>query len=251
MEAKTSPLYISALERGLRVLEAFGSGAEALSLPDVTAAAGLTKSAAQRALYTLNELGYVSKDPKTKQYRLTLKCLETGYNYLSKDQLVRRANPHLHALNALCGETCSLSEPSGNTMVFVARYPSHKSLYVYFPIGLRIPMYCAASGRAFLSRLPTDEAKTIIESTDLIQYTENTISDAQTLLELVDEARRRGFAWANGEFFQGDINVGAAVVDKSGRPIGAVNISVPSSRWTLERACTELGPKVLETCRAV
>lgn len=251
MQHKSSSLYVSAIERGFRILETFGSGAEAMSLADVTTAAGLGKSATQRALYTLSELGYLSKDPKTKQYRLTLKCLEAGYNYLSRNQLVLRANPHLHALNALCGETCSLSEPSGNAMVFLARYPSHKSLYVYFPTGLSIPMYCAASGRAFLSRLPPDEARSLIETTNLVGHTENTITDTDTLLGLVDEARRQGFAWANGEFFQGDINVGAAVLDKSGRPIGAVNISVPSSRWTLERACKELGPRVLETSRAI
>lgn len=251
MEAKTSPLYISALERGLRVLEAFGSGSDAMSLPEVTAAARLTKSATQRALYTLNQLGYLAKDPRTKQYRLTSKCLGSGYTYLDKNQLVRRANPHLHALNTLCGETCSLSEPSNNTMVFVARYPSHKSLYVYFPTGFKIPMYCSAPGRSFLSRLPKDEARKLIESTDLIPYTETTITDSQMLLELTDEARRNGFAWANGEFFQGDISVGSAILDKAGRPIGAVNISVPSSRWTLQRACKELGPKVLETSRAI
>lgn len=43
----------------------------------------------------------------------------------------------------------------------------------------------------------------------------------------------------------GDISVAAAITDHAGRPIGAINVSVPSTRWTVQRAHELLLPHVL------
>ncbi len=42
----------------------------------------------------------------------------------------------------------------------------------------------------------------------------------------------------------GDIAVAAAVIDELGRAVAAINISVPISRWTLEKAEAELAQHV-------
>jgi DNA-binding IclR family transcriptional regulator len=248
---RQSPLFVAALERGITVLNAFRQGGLSMSLTELASATGLSKSAVQRSAFTLEKLGYLAKESRTKRYHLTLKALEFGYSYLNNDDLIAKANPYLHSLNSACGETCSLSESQEVNMVNVARFPAQKSLYVYFPIGQPFPMYCSASGRAYLSRLPLNEVEAILDRTELIRRTETTITDKNDLIETIREAGRKGYAWANGEFYQGDINVGVPIVDKKGRPIGAVNVSVPSSRWTLKEACNELGPRLLTVTHAI
>ena len=47
----------------------------------------------------------------------------------------------------------SLSEPEGTDMMFIARFPSLKRFYIHMPVGRRLPMYCTASGRAYLAAL--------------------------------------------------------------------------------------------------
>ena len=71
------------------------------------------------------------------------------------------------------------------------------------------------------------------------------------LLAELDFARRHGFARSNGEFYPGDITVSAAVLDAGGTPLGAVNVSVPSSRWSFEQAQAVFGPQVVETAHAI
>jgi IclR family transcriptional regulator, pca regulon regulatory protein len=38
--------------------------------------------------------------------------------------------------------------------------------------------------------------------------------------------------------------VAAAITDHHGRPVGAINVSVPTTRWTIEKAVEQLAPHV-------
>lgn len=56
-------------------------------------------------------------------------------------------------------------------------------------------------------------------------------------------------AFQRRKLYPGDITVSAAVLDAGGTPQGAVNVSVPSSRWSFEQAQAVFGPQVVETAR--
>lgn len=38
----------------------------------------------------------------------------------------------------------------------------------------------------------------------------------------------------------GDIAVAAAITDDQGLPVGAINVSIPTARWTVEKAQDQL-----------
>lgn len=71
--------YIEALGRGLQVLEVFSEKPPSLTLTEIASAVGLDKSTAFRFVYTLQQLGYLERDPETKRYRLGLKVLRLGF----------------------------------------------------------------------------------------------------------------------------------------------------------------------------
>lgn len=249
--AEASRLFIASFARGLQLLEAFREDRPAMKLAELASEAGLSKSAAQRFAYTLVALGYLRKNDTTKEYVLAPRALEIGRRYLQTDPLVAAANPYLHSLNRACLETCTLARLDGVDVVYVARFPAHKEMFVNMPVGMRLPAYCTASGRAILASLPVAAASEMIAASPRTAWTAETITEPDRLEALLAEARSRGFAWANGEYYQGDINVGAAILAPNGTPVGAVNVSAPSSRWTLAKAVEELGPQVVETARAI
>ena len=251
IQARDSPLFNQSLEKGLAVLLAFNPQSENLNLADIAQKCGISKSAAQRFAYTLEILGYLHKDPATKRYSLTPATLELGYRYLLVNRIVERANPFLLDLNRACGETVNYSERDGTDMVYVGRFPTHRTTPVHMPLGRRLPMYCTSSGRAWLSMVSLEERTALIEACDRVAYTPTTVTDVPKLLALCDEAANRGYAYSVGEYYAGDLNVGAAVLDASGRPLGAVNISAPSTRWTMARVHRELAPLVIETSRLI
>ena len=249
--ARSSPLFNQSLEKGLAVLLAFSPQSETMNLADIAAKCGMSKSAAQRFAYTLEALGYLRKDPATRRYAPTAATLAVGYRYLLVNRTVERANPFLLDLNRACGETVNFSEPSGTDMVYVGRFPTHRTTPVHMPLGRCLPMYCTSSGRAYLSLLPVAERAALLEASERVAYTPTTISEIPRLQALCAEAARRGYAYSAAEYYPGDLNVAAAVVDASGRPLGAVNISAPSTRWTMARVHRELAPLVIETARLI
>lgn len=246
-----SPLFITALSKGLSILTAFRAGRPSMSLGELAEATGLNKSTVQRSTFTLESLGYLYKEPGTKRYRLAPKSLDLGTGYLQTSDLIERANPYLHELNRDVGESCNLLEPCGLDMLYVARFPSHKQIAIHIPLGRHLPMYCTAAGRAYLAALPVAEVEEILEASDRVAYTSNTVTDLAQLQDIIAEARSEGYAYAREEYYAGDISVAAAVVNADGYPLGALNVAVPFSRWSLEAARQELAPKVINSARAI
>ena len=249
--AKDSRLFITSLDRGLQVLTAFSERRASMRLPELAQAAEMSRSSVQRFAYTLEALGYLRKDGASKEFSLAPRSLEMGLRYLQTSVLVKAANPYLHSLNRACKETCSLAEPDGLDMVYVARFPAHKEMFVNMPVGMRIPMFCTASGRAILSRLEGNVALDVLRRSTRVPYTANTITDLARLKDLLSEARAIGFAWADSEYYSGDVNISAPILDASGAPIASVNISAAASRFKLTQAKLELGPQAVETARAI
>ena len=74
--ASDSPLFVNAVEKAMRVLMAFDGRQRHLSLSQIAALTRLDLSAAQRFTFTLAELGYLTKDPRTRKYELSPRLLE-------------------------------------------------------------------------------------------------------------------------------------------------------------------------------
>ncbi|MBP0593780.1 IclR family transcriptional regulator [Paraburkholderia sp. LEh10] len=246
-----STLFIQSFATGLSVLGAFNIEHSSMSLPEIATAAGISKSAAQRFAFTLEALGLLRKDPVSKRYSLSPRTLELGYRYLQSHALLERANPYLLELNREVAETVNLSEPDGDQMVYIGRFPNPARAIVFMPVGRALPMFCTSSGRAYLSGLSDAEARGIIERSERLQYTPHTVTDVDRLMSMVTEVRETGFACSEQEYYRGDLAFAAPLFGASGKPIGALNISVSVAHWTKERAIAELVPRLLETARLI
>src|ERR1700761_2221547 len=104
-------LFNQSLEKGLAVLRAFSAKRRTMTLAEVAEATGITKSSAQRMIYTLEKLGSVHNHPLPRRYQLTLRAMQIGFNYLAADTLIDVANPFLSELTNVTGETTNLPEP--------------------------------------------------------------------------------------------------------------------------------------------
>jgi DNA-binding IclR family transcriptional regulator len=246
----TDPLFNQTVQKALSILEVFGSEKTALNLTEIGLAVGMTKSSAQRCTHTLERLGYLRRDPKVKRWVLTPRALGIAHAYLSGHVLLEQATTHLIDLNQTCGESVSLSEPDDTDMVYIARFPSHKRFLIHMPVGRRLPMYCAGAGRAYLSALPRAEAQRIVRRSTLRPFTPMTLTDPKQILRQIDAAREAGYAWTAQEYYRGDLTIAAPVLGPDGLPVAAINISAPTSRWTLEEMRSQLSSVLLETARA-
>jgi IclR family transcriptional regulator, pca regulon regulatory protein len=235
-----SSLFVGSTEKAFQVLHAFDGPQRFMTLADIARAANLDRSAAQRLVYTLEALGYLRRVAGTRNYGLTSKVLQFSHNYLKANDLIDRASPHLLDISRNLGETTNLHELDGHEVVFVARFPGQHLINVDIVIGSRLPALFTASGTAILSALPEEERLDILKRTPLEPMTPFTLTDPDKLLKRVRLAATRGYAVVMNETVMGDISVAAPVIDEHGRAVAAINISVPTTRWTRERAEAEL-----------
>jgi len=239
-----SSLFVGSTEKTFRVLHAFDGAQRHMTLADIARAAGLDRSAAQRLVYTLEHLGYLRRIPDTRSYGLTPKMLQFSYNYVRANELIDKASPYLLDISRMLGETTNLQELDGHEIVFVARFPGHHLVNVDIAVGSRLPAYFTASGTAILSRLSEERRAGILAQTRLSAITPHTETNPDRLLERVRRAAQRGYAIVANETVLGDISVAAPIIDHLGAAVAAINISVPTTRWTVARAEAELAPHV-------
>ena len=63
-DAPRATNFVESLDRGLRLLQAFGMRPSPMTLSEIAALAGLPRATARRILFTLQHGGYVSSDGK-------------------------------------------------------------------------------------------------------------------------------------------------------------------------------------------
>ena len=239
-EAERSSLFVGSVEKAFQVLEAFKGTHRVMSMAEIARAADLDRSATQRLVHTMEQLGYIRCLPDSSQYGLASRVLRLSYNYLRSRDLIERASPYMLDISRSIGETTNLQELEGHEIVFLARFPGKHFVNLDFAVGYRLPAAFTASGRAILSRMSEAERRALIEATPREPMTASTETDPAKLLAQIAQAAEKGYAIVKDQTVVGDISVAAPITDHTGHPIAAINISVPATRWTFEQAEEQL-----------
>lgn len=245
------PLMVQSVEKAFRVLRAFDGAHAALGLTQIAAATGLDMSAAQRFTHTLVQLGYLAKNEETRRFELTVRALDFGYRYTRGSALVALGLPVLMHLSKETEETVNLTVLDATEIVFVSRVMSRHVLNNDVVTGTRLPAFCTAPGMAILSALPEVEALDILARSDLCAYTPQTTWQMADLAAKLKASAERGYATAFEEYFPGDLSIAAPVFGRDGRPAGAINIAVSTSRYTPEGAEKSFAPLIVAAARSI
>jgi IclR family pca regulon transcriptional regulator len=250
-DAREDALYVGSLEKGLRVIGAFGAGRQFMTLREIAEACGTDKSAAQRFTHTLTKLGYLEKCPDTKRFSLGKKVLELSFNYLRANTLVEAASPVLIELQKICGQRVNLSLFDDTSIIDAIRQSSKREYYFSSLIGRRMPIYCTSGGRMMMSHLSKDEVNDILKRCALKAITPKTIHDPAKIRAKITEAREKGYALTVEETVLGEQVVAGAILGASGRPVAAIHIAGSLSDWTPLQFEKKFGPLAAETSHAL
>jgi IclR family pca regulon transcriptional regulator len=244
-------LFVNSIQKGFAVLNAFSRERPRLTLAAITASTSLDKSAAQRFVYTLHELGLLRKDEETKQYSLSPRLLEFAYAYIYSDGLIERAQPFLVEAHEKTGETVNLFVLDGNDIILVSRIPGRNVVSLNIQVGLRMPALYSATGRVIASKLPVEERQALLRQTRYHAHTPQSVTDRTEMTALVEKAGKDGYAITGSQWFTGDISVGAPIIDGSGRVVGAVSTSAPDRDMKIADARKKLVPATMEAARKI
>lgn len=241
-EAGEGRLFVEALSRGFRVLEAFSQAPRPMSLAEIASISGIDKSGVQRIVHTLVQIGYL--DRQQDGVALGRKLLDRSFDYLRSNPIIQQSVPVLADLRRTIQERVDLSLFDDITMHYVVRMQSKRDTLYAHLVGRRVPTFCSSGGRSVLSHLPDDEVMDILLRSDRRRLTPRTTIEIDQILARIEEVRTSGYSLAIEEILVGEVAVAAAVLDRDGRPIGAIHVAGSLAEWEPDDFVARAGPLV-------
>ncbi len=234
--------YVLSLEKGLVIIEAFGQLRGAATLTQIAEVTGYTKAAVRRSLHTLCQLGYASQSGR--MFSLAARTLRLGSAYVVSDALARLAQPILETTAERTKESASIAVLDSQDVVFVARATHRRSLSVGLSAGARLPAYASATGRVLLAAQPREWAKFILNRMSRPALTGKTITGVAKVMQQVELAHRQGYALCDQELEVGLRSIAVPILDREGKTIAAMSLSVATSRMDIPAIIEKLLPEL-------
>lgn len=216
--------FSTSLEKGLKILSLFEDESPNLTQTQISHTIGLNMTSTYRFVNTLVKLGYLEKDPRTKELQLGLRSLALGTNIV-------RTVDSLHLIKTLVDEvherhniTIDVVLAIDNDMMRAYHRQAKETLTYHLPGIARNSLYNTSVGKAYLSTLPEDALSGMLDGMSMVAKTANTIVDKDQLRSEIKKTRQRGFAICVEEYIPGLITIGAPLINCiTGKGMGAVS----------------------------
>jgi len=241
------PDFVTALARGLEVIQAFTSGQPEMTLSEIAARTGLSPATARRCLLTLRTLGYVGS--VGRRFLLRPKVMSLGSAFLISMNLKEIAQPYLQDLGDEFRDSASLVVLDGDDIVYVAHVPSKRLKAFRAAVGYRTPAYATSLGHVLLTSLGTAERNAFLAKAPFPKYTARTFSRADELRRALRATLKNGYAAVQDQFEYGVLGIAVPVCDAGGHVVAAAGCSAEATRVDMRKFVATRLPRLREVAR--
>jgi len=224
---------VKSLDRGLDILEYVAGAARPPSFSRLLTDLAIPRSSLFHLLTNLQSRAFIARDPATDGY-----CLGPRLGSLARaapqPTLRDRVHPFVQQLSRELNETCGFYVRADDDVEVVASAISTQALSYTMKAGARAPLYAVSAGKIVLAELEPAALKAYLAAVTLVAATARTIRSKARLRQEILDVRSTGFACSHEEFTPG-ITAVATAVRRDGTFIGALNVAVPTVRFTPPR----------------
>jgi DNA-binding IclR family transcriptional regulator len=225
---------IQSLERAFAILEHISRHRDGIALADLCKSVGLHSSTTFHLVKTMVQLGYATQHAESKRYKIGRKAFSLAAAALDERELVTRATPVLELLSSHSGESSHFAIRAANEVIVVAKTEGAGMFQLVDRAGVVRPANATALGKVLLAALTPAELDRYFATTELRRFTPKTIVDRERLVAELDQVRHNAMAFDDGEFDSEVRCVAVPVYDFLGRVAGAIGISGPMWRLSLQ-----------------
>lgn len=228
-------LSIASLSRALDMLIYIYDQGHPVRISDMARNMELSKSTVYRALYTMEQKGFIQKNEENDTYWLGMKLFALGARIQEKMTIAEIAHPFTKHLHDEFQEVVNLSKleyHSTDRPKIVVVYKEESSSFVLKAnpgIGVFSDCHSSAAGKCLLA-FSDDIDVDNMEPFELQKYTEHTITNWNDFLSEIHDARQNGYAVDQDERENGLTCIGAPIFDRNGHVTAAVSMAGPSRR---------------------
>ena len=239
------PNYMTSLERGLAVLQAFSQERRVLTTSQISQRTGIPRAAVRRCLYTLTKLGFVTEEDN-RLFSLRPRVLKLGHAYLATTPLAHAAQPVLRHISTTLNESSSVAILDGDEILYIARASTSRIMSIDLHIGSRLPAYCTSMGRVLLAHFSDEALDAYLDRTKLIQYTPRTIVSREGLRSTLESVRANGYALVDQELEIGLRSIAVPIIGTGRQVSAALNVGVQAARISIAEMESRILPVLRE-----
>lgn len=227
---ETSKYSVPGLERGLRILSEFSRETPVLTAPELARRLNVPRTTVFRLLVTLESLGFVERTSNGREYQLGTAVLKLGFEYLASLTLTEFSLPILQRLRDETDYSANLVIRDVRDIVYVQKAAAGSIFTSSVHIGTRLPAHATVLGRVLLCHHSLQALRDLYPEETLRHYGPNTPPTVESLYELLQADKARGYVVAEG-FFESRIStIAAPVLSHDDEVVAALGITVPEAR---------------------
>jgi len=224
---------VKSLDRGLDILEYIATARHSPSFSQLLKDLEIPRSSLFHLLTNLLSRNFLERDPKTERYRLGAEVVEIARK-VQRPSLRDQVTPLLHQLSLEVSETCGFYVRRGDSVEVVASAISTQALSYTMKAGMNAPLYAVSAGKIMLSELRPEELSQYLARVTFAPVTPHTVRSKSRLKKEIGKVKATGFAYSREEFTLG-ITAIATAVRSEAKIHGAINLAVPTARFTRSR----------------
>ena len=205
---------VQSVEHAARLLKAMIGCGQASPLKTIASAAGMSGSMAHRYLTSLARADLVRQEPSSGFYDLGPLATGLGLAALSRFDYIERADEELRDLTRRLGFDGHLSIWGDHGPTIVRVRHANAPILTNLRLGRTLPLFGSASGRIFLTYLPDEVTRPLLDS-ELANHPDS--ARAWAAVETIRrDVTKSGFAWVDGSVIPGLKAIAAPILDMQG-----------------------------------
>lgn len=220
--------------RALLVLDYLARAQHPPTLAQLAQRLDMPKTTLMRLLAAMQRAGFVAATPAEHGFVPGPQATALALATLRASAFTRACRAVLAQLVGKLGETCNLTAPDGDQVIYMERVETAEPLRLFFAVGSHVPMHCTASGKLFLASMSRLERGRVLARLPLTRNTPRTLTDPSRLEDELQRLSTRGIGIDNEEFVRGMSAVAVPVRDAQDRVVAAVACHAPTARLMLD-----------------
>lgn len=222
--------YINSIIKGFKVLELFDRRSNLLGITEISQMLNYPISTTFRIVSTLEYCGYLRQDLASNKYCLGTQNYKMGLKINFISELKRISYEYMKELSFEYNEVTHLAVLDNDKVLCIQKISVNRALSATPEEGETNYAHATSAGKCMLAFTSGNAAERFLQNNELIELTENTITEKFLFLNELKKIREDGCAVDYEESEIGLTCVGAPIFDSQNKCVAAISISVPNAR---------------------
>jgi IclR family transcriptional regulator, KDG regulon repressor len=213
---------VPAIDKCFGILDLMARSGKPFGISEIARQLSLSKSTVFNIVHTLVDLHVLeSRNGGNLNFGTRLHIL--GKAASSRADLIRIVHPFLEQVSMASNFSTFLGVRSDLKAVIVDKADAVVDIKISSEVGMRLPLFAGAGGKALLSLLPDSSLDEILSENKLKKFTPHTIVEVNGYKKAIHDVRHEGIAYDLEEYIEGIVALSV--------PINASESSMQAAIW--------------------